>query len=274
LIWLLDSKKHKKNRRAMCASVLCYNISVMSIDFNQLLTSLGLSPLETRVYLASYELGPTSVQEIAKRARLSRTAAYEAIGLLQERGLVSTHTREKKRYFVAEEPERAVRYFKDTILNMQHRLEDLALVIPELRMRSGGERPTVRFYEGREALFSIFDDLSRVNPKQFDEVSNLDDIYDHLDVEYLDGVRRALNPEKVHTRILHKGKLRRTGRSAVEFCELPDSINDFHGDIWIYGNRVVFVAFVGKIMAVVIESQSFADTARALFDAAWKMCKR
>lgn len=246
----------------------------MSTDFFKIFTSLGLSQLESRVYLSSFELGPTSVQEIAKKARLSRTAAYEAIGSLQERGLVSTFSRNKKRFFVAEEPERLIRYFKESVNKMESKLDDLNRTLPEMKLLLGGERPTVRFYEGREALYSLFNDLAQVNPKQFDEVSNLDDIYQYLDVAYLDEIRKVLDPSRIHTRILHRGKLKREGRNQVEFCELLPELGDFHGDIWIYGNRVAFVAFVGKVMAVIIESEPFADTARVLFEAAWRICKK
>lgn len=246
----------------------------MSTDFFKLFISLGLSKTETQVYLASFELGSTSVQEIAKKARISRTAGYEAIDSLQKRGLLSTFLRGKKRFFVAEDPERALKHFKDTVTEMSARLNDFERVLPEMKLIGGGERPAVRFYEGREALFSLFNDLAEVNPKQFDEVSNIDDMYDYLDVKYLDEIRKVLDPTKIHTRILHKGKLRREGRAHVEFCELLPELGDFHGDIWIYGNRVAFVAFIGKVMAIIIESQSFADTARVLFEAAWRICSK
>ena len=64
----------------------------------KLLTELGLTPTETRVYLSSLKSGPTSVQEIAKRAKLSRTATYDVIAALQERGLMSTFDRGKKKF--------------------------------------------------------------------------------------------------------------------------------------------------------------------------------
>ena len=246
----------------------------MATDFLKLFTSLGLSPTETRVYLSSFELGPTSVQEIAKKARFSRTATYEAIGSLQERGLISTFARGKKRFFAAEEPERVVRHFKESMAQMTSRLDDLNQALPEMKMIAGGERPTVRFYEGREALFSLFSDLAQVNPKSMDEVSNMDDFYDKLDVTYVDELRKVLDPEKIHIRILHRGKMRREPRKHVEICELMPELGDFHGDIWLYGNRVAFVAFAGKVMAVIIESQPFADTARVLFEAAWRICSK
>ena len=47
----------------------------MTVDFFKLLTELGLTPTETVSILLSLKLGPTSVQEVAKAAKLSRTAA-------------------------------------------------------------------------------------------------------------------------------------------------------------------------------------------------------
>lgn len=252
----------------------CYNALTMATDFLKLLTSLGLSKTETQVYLASFELGPTSVQEIAKKAHISRTAAYEAIESLQKRGLLSSFLRAKKRFFAAEDPERALKHFKDSVSDMSAKLEDFQRSLPEMKMLGGGERPTVRFYEGREAIHALFSDLAQVNPKHFEEVSNMDDIYDHVDAEYIEEIRKVLDPTKIHTRILHRGKLRRPGRSAVEFRELSPTYGDFHGDIWIYGNRIAFVVFSGKFTAVIIENTHFADTARALFEAAWQLSKQ
>ncbi len=252
----------------------CYNSHTMATDFLKLFTSLGLSKTETQVYLASFELGPTSVQEIAKKARVSRTAAYEAIELLSKRGLLSSFLRGKKRFFSAEDPERAYKHFKDSVTDMTSKLDDFQRLLPEMKMLGGGERPAVRFYEGREAIFSLFNDVAAVNPKRVDEVANMDDVFDKLDNDYLVETRKVVDPSKIHTRVLHRGKLRREPRPHVEYSELPDALGDFHGDIWIYGNRVAFVAFVGKVMAVIIESDPFADTARVLFEAAWTVNKK
>lgn len=246
----------------------------MPSDFSKFFLDLGMSQTETATYLASLQIGPNSVQEIAKKSRLSRTTAYEAIASLQERGLMSTHLRGKKNFFSAEDPERAIVHFRGKVGELQSQIESLSRVIPELQMISGGERPTVRFFEGREALHALFNDLATVAPDQIDEVSNYEDIYKYLDTEYITEAQKAVNPSRMRTRILHHGKLHRSPRAHVEYCELLPELGDFHGDIWIYGDRVAFVAFRGKMVAVIIESEPFAQTARVLFEAAWKMCSR
>lgn len=242
----------------------------MPTNFSKLLTSLGLSATETKVYLANLELGPTSVQDIAKKAGISRTAGYDLIGALQEYGLVSTFKQGKKTFFSAEDPERAMSYFRSRIRKQRSRLEEFERLMPELKLIMGGERPVVRFYEGKEALFALFSDLASTRAKQFDEVSNYEDIYKFLDVEYIKEVQKIIDPARIHTRILHRGKLQREPREHVEYHELKQGFGNFHGDVWIYANRVAFISFRGKITAVLLESEDFANTARVIFEVAWQ----
>lgn len=243
----------------------------MPTDIFHLFTSLGLSETETKVYFASLNLGPAPVQDIAKKAGLSRTATYATIEALQERSLMSTHERGKKRVFAAEEPERAISHFKEQIHEMQEQLETLNKVLPEIKMLGGGEKPAVRFYEGDEAISALFSDVDKLNSKEMLEISNLDDVATFLLPKLRNQVRGLLDPKKTAIKIIHVGKTK-DPRANVEFLEVPREVfGDFHGDIWIYDNRVAFVVFVGRPMLVILENQEFADTARFLFNIAWKL---
>lgn len=244
----------------------------MSIDFMKLLTELGLTPTETRVYLASLKLGPTSVQEIAKRAKLSRTATYDVIAGLQDRGLMSTFDRGKKKFFTAEEPERAVAYFKTRVADLTERIDTFSRSLQEMKMLAGGERPAVRFFEGREALYALFSDLVSLHPSELLELANVDVVYEGLDQNVLLDARKALDDSRVKIKMLHRGELRNPRKNA-EYCRLLPEFGEFSGEIWIYENRVAFVEFVGKMVTVIIESKTFADMARVLFNAAWAVCR-
>lgn len=244
----------------------------MPTDIAKLFSSLGLSDTETKVYLASFKLGANSIQEIAKKAGLSRTATYDAVSTLQDKGLMSTVTRGKKKYFSAEEPERAVHHFQERLRSMKENLGTLSAVLPELKLQAGGERPTVRFYEGKDAIFAVFADMASVHIDSFDEISNFEDIYKYLDINMLHEAQRLADPTKMRIRQLHRGKMMREKRASVEYCELKPEFGDFHGDILIYANRVTFVSFISKPMTVIVEDKNFSDTARTLFNVAWQVC--
>ncbi|HJN85462.1 MAG TPA: helix-turn-helix domain-containing protein [Patescibacteria group bacterium] len=244
----------------------------MATDIFKIFTKLGLSDSESKVYLASLSLGPTSVQDIAKKARLSRTATYDTVKTLKARGLLSTSERGKKTFFAAEEPDRVVNYFKDHVESMKDELQTLKRVMPEIKMMAGGERPSVRFYEGDEAMYSLFADVAKVKPKVLRELANIDDIYAFL--ERSDVVDAQKSSQKVPLiKVMYSGEFKTEPRPNVSYGKLPKDTLEFHGDIWIYSNRVAFVSFIGKMVTVIVENQAFADTSVALFDTAWKVCK-
>lgn len=244
----------------------------MSLDVAKLFMSLGLSATETKVYLSNLELGPTSVQSVAKKARLSRTATYDTIKALQTYGLISTFDRGKKKFFAAEDPESAVAYFKNHIRKLEANIETLERSLPELKMRTGGERPTVRFYEGRDGVYALFRDVQKVHPKEILELVNLEDIQTAVDNELLSDAQKMLDRKHTSIKFLHHGEHKGEKQRNVEYCQLIPELGEFHGDILIYGNRVVFVTFYGKLLTVIIESEAFSQTANVLFNAAWRVC--
>ena len=60
------------------------------------LRKLGLTEKEVRVYLAGLDLGPNSVQNIARITKLARPTAYEIIKKLEEKGLFIESKGDKK----------------------------------------------------------------------------------------------------------------------------------------------------------------------------------
>ncbi|MCH8049270.1 hypothetical protein IH979_00990 [Patescibacteria group bacterium] len=242
-----------------------------SAKMKNVLIDLGLTETESRVYLAMLQLGPSSVQNIAKKADVSRTAAYEIIGSLQDKGLASTFEKGKKKMFSAEDPEKLHGYFKGRVESMKSEIAALKEMVPELRMMQAGLRPRVRFYTGVEGVHALFRDVEAVKAKELFEMADIDVVYKTIDEKILLEFRETIHYKKVHVKLLHKGKIRNP-RSNTEYRLVSEGI-DFEGLIWIYANRVVFMNFVGNVEVVIIESDIFADTMKELFLSAWKHAK-
>lgn len=246
----------------------------MPKDIKQLLADVGLLPSESKVYLATLELGPATVQHIAKKANISRTAAYEAIEMLRKRGLMTSTVSGKRALYASEDPHRIVSYLKAEQQKFASTLTDIEQVIGTLHLMAGGIKPAVKVYEGEEALPAYFDQLAKANPTSMFEISNLDDVYAHLNSETIQASRKAVSWKDIKTlRLLHRGEIRHE-RPDVQYCKLEDSFGEFHGDISIYDNFVSLMTFVGHPVVVILESKSVADTMRTLFNAAWaSSCK-
>jgi sugar-specific transcriptional regulator TrmB len=245
----------------------------MAKDIKQLLSDVGLLPSESKVYLAALELGPSTVQNIAKKADISRTAAYEAIELLQKRGLVSSSTVGKRKMFASEDPHRIVSYLKEEQQKFATTLSDIERQVDALHLLAGGIKPTVKVYEGEEALPAYFGHIAQIMPEKFDEVSNLDDVYSFLGQERIKAARSAYDMGGLkEIRLLHFGDLRNP-RPNAQYRRLDKRFGEFHGNIAIYEDFVSLVTFIARPVVVLIESKSIADTLRVMYNAAWESCK-
>lgn len=245
----------------------------MPKDFTTLLSAVGLLPSESKVYLAALELGPSTVQNIAKKANISRTAAYEAIELLKDRGLVADSTLGKRRVFSAEDPDRIVSYLKSEQERFSATLHDIERQVDAMRLLSGGIRPNLKVFEGEEALYAYFDDVASVKPKEWLEITNIDDVYAHIDEKTLLTARKALEGLKgEQIRVLTTGTPRNP-RLGVNIRQIDRAWGTFHGNIAIYDDHIAFATYVGRVVVVIFESETLAETMRLMFNMAWKSCE-
>ncbi len=242
----------------------------MSINnVNEKLTKLGLTESEVKIYMAMLKIGASTVQAIAKEARLSRTAVYQILAVLENKGLVSTFHQKKKKLMVAEDPEKLEGYFSQYIGNMQNELHGLSRIIPELRaIQSGDMKPRVRFYRGTEAVRALFRDLAAVNPDELLEITNVDAVYSGIDSKILLEERAKFANSPMKVKVLRRGSPHAPSDKA-EYRDIPHKTLNFQGDIWIYGDRLAFTHFVNDIETVIIDNILFADTMRALFLVIW-----
>jgi sugar-specific transcriptional regulator TrmB len=244
----------------------------MSANIKKTLIELGLSETEARIYLSMLELGPESVQNVAKRAEISRTAAYEIISHLQEKGLVSTFEKGKKTVFSAEDPEKLEDYFHGRMERMKIQLGSLDRMLPELRVMKGGVHPRVRFYTGEEGIRALFRDVGAVNTSEILEITNSDVVYNFLDEKLLVELRKIEGFKNLKLKSLGRGVVKNPNPNA-EIRELDQALGDFEGNIWIYKNHIAFVNLIGDIEVVIIENKVFAETFTVLFNAAWNCSK-
>ncbi len=245
----------------------------MANDYQSLLISAGLLPSEAKIYLAARELGPSTAQHIATKADISRTATYEAIESLRTRGLFSISTIGKRNLFVAEDPERIVSYLKKEQQRLNTTIEDVTRSVDALRLISGGTRPTMRVYEGDEALLAYFDHVATINPKEWLEITNADDVANNIDEKTLLAARKLLDTITTkNIRLLYRGKPRHP-RLGSERRIVTDEWGNFHGNIAIYDNCIALATYIGKVVVVIIESPAISETMRVMFNMAWSVAK-
>ncbi len=239
-------------------------------QWKKILKSLGLTDSEAIIYLLSLELGPTPVQDIAKKAGVSRMTTYTAIESLKMRGLMSSMQTGKKTLYTAENPERLISFVQSKVGDVENILHEIQSSIDELKLKQRGEKPTVKLLEGIEGLKTYLEDVVATKPNNTCELYNADTVFKVFTPQDLQPLRANMAKLNVHGRALHTGTLMAPPRKEVDTIKVTQPHKKFGGDIFIYGNKVAFSTLDGKIITVIIESQEIADTVQALFDLAWE----
>lgn len=238
----------------------------------QHLIRFGVPEKEARVYLALMELGPSSVSEVAKRAKVPRTNTYHLLNSLISRGLVSFHDRTSKMIFVAEDPQRLAQMLKSQSEEYARYYEEVQSLMPEFRSfyHQDDAKLHVKFFEGTEGLVSVYEDTLTAKTE----------ILGYASVEYQHNffpgyfpayyTRRtklgisvrcflADSVESRRIKSLDKAQLRKTYLVPQKFSISPE--------INIYDNKVAILSLKEKFGAI-IESKEVAEAFRNAFELA------
>ncbi len=162
----------------------------------EILTKLGLSDRESAVYLALLELGAVSVQNIAHKAKVNRTTTYVILERLLRLGIVSTVEMGKKTLYRAENPQELSKLIDLDRQEIKQKEQYLTGALDRLQAiyNLRDDKPTVRFYEGREGLIAMHRYAHRIIPAKSQRYAYID--LDVLSDTYSD-IANNLTQERV-----------------------------------------------------------------------------
>lgn len=239
------------------------------------LKEFGLSDKEARVYLAILELGSGSVSEIAFRAKINRTTAYDILEALISYGLVSYLGEEKRKHYVAESPEMLATYLTNKSRDLKDKSEKVKELMPELKsiFNLSPQKPKVKYYEGEEGIISMYED-SLTARNGISSWLNTDKTYD-FSADYFADYYKRRSAMKIHMRtIINDIPLSHqiASRDQTEDREsriISNELMNIEPECYIYENKVSFMSLREKF-GVLVESRDIAEAMTKLFDLAWK----
>lgn len=255
------------------------------MEFIKELKKLGLNDKEASVYVACLTLGSSPVQNIAHKAKVVRATTYVILEALMQRGLVTHFKQGKKTLFSAEPPRQLLRLIEKQEEELKEQHHDLEKLLPELQMlmKSADEKPSVRYFEGKEGLHAMRQEIVMYCGPE-------DTIYSFTPTDYLNVVfpenTETFNLQRAAKKIKAK-TIFTTKSEKLRDTLLNRTIKDFNERRWIspqyfpstsgmtiYRDRIAIGTFAGKLNGVIIESQPMAEMMRRVFYLAWHGTER
>lgn len=240
-----------------------------NMQLDRLLTQIGFSKNQAKVYLAALESGPASANQLAERAGLPRTTVYFILDYLIKRGVMGKTKAKGRTQFMADPPEKLLSILNDLKIQMAKALPRF-----EAMYNTSETKPKIYFYEGKGAIRKAFDDTLAVKPSEI-LMWNTDLYFDFerygLDKHYIDN-RVKLD---IHAkRIAGEGSIWHTRNQPRDVQELSETVVVPRKIFWpgievnIYANKVVFMNFA-EDNSVIVESKAIADAMRQAYHLSW-----
>lgn len=239
--------------------------------FEKYLQEIGLSDNEAKVYLALLHVDNDSVLDLAKKTKINRTTIYPALDSLSKKGLISEVKIDKKVRFQAEPPERLETYIENQKVVLDERSKRLHDIIPQLKsvQRESGERPIVKYFEGREGIISSLEEFYRTPDEG--GVAHLVYPKDLLEALFTDKEKEKYRLLRIKKKIKSKAiytsaKGERLSDETGDRIKIDGEKYPVSCDIIIYKDRVRVNTLGKSLSGISVVSQDFADTLRSLLN--------
>jgi HTH-type transcriptional regulator, sugar sensing transcriptional regulator len=239
------------------------------------LQKIGLSENESKIYLASLEIGRATADELAKQADIKRPTAYVQIESLIKKGLMSTYDEEKKTYFVPESPEYLQRIISEKMDAIQGQTKKLHEFLPLLQdvFAHSGERPTVRFFSGKDGINTLREEVLKCKSKELLTIFSTDALEKVFSLEERVAYsnkrsRKCIALKALYTR--EKGPYEKITNPLSEMKFVESEKLPIETDILIFDDNVALIALEGKLFGALIKSPVIARSISALFSLLWR----
>ncbi|HLD81934.1 MAG TPA: helix-turn-helix domain-containing protein [Patescibacteria group bacterium] len=243
----------------------------MNTTPQKILTELGLDEKQARVYLSLFELGEASVQEIADYSHIKRTSIYSILDQLKKLNLVYPTKVKNQSFFVAEDPTKVLKKYKEKIEMLAEQVELLNTVRKESDHKS-----RILFFDGKEGFKKIWEILLDSDMKEFLIIVDPREMLGFIKQGYIKGhiisekVKRGIKSRQLVTSSEYVKEIVAKDKQENRISKFLPHFHKTPFTTIIFGDKVALISPHLENMMFIIESESFARTQRALFETLWE----
>lgn len=245
----------------------------------ELLSGIGLTIGESKVYLALLRLGETTTGPLAKESNVSASKVYKILDRLTKKGLAGFSYHGKTKYFSAVEPKRILEYLDQEEKSLEEKKQKLTSLLPELELQQNlHEKPQATLFEGFKAVTNVISNI-------LDELL-LEETYYVLGATY--GETPGLRPffqkyhekrakKRIRVRMIAnyetKNHLEKNTTKLAQIKYLPQQFIS-NLTFYFYKEKVLMVYFTKKPTAILLQGKEAVTNFQAYFNTFWEIAKK
>lgn len=231
------------------------------------LENLGLNDKEAKCYLALLPLRQATAYMVALRSGLKKPTVYVVLENLVSKGFALKMPSQEKTFYIAKTPKECFSIAKDRMQAAQEALPELMAM-----QNSVGAKPKVYFFEGKEGLDLVDDDILKTNSE----------IISFTTPRFVVTENEKKSKEYIKKRVKAKIAARVIGQISNEMLALkkrdeselrqtrllPIELFSSEVEMGVCGNKV-FASNYKKEFGLIIEDKDISSGLRKIFEMIW-----
>lgn len=236
---------------------------------------LGLTPKEIKFFLTCFAIGPASINEIKKEARLERSTAYLIAEELLKRGLIEEDFKNYKKTLRTIEPKDLLRMITARERVLGRTEIDLKEHLGELNSlyQASEIKPKVRVFQGIKGLFSVQEDILS-SKSEILLWTNQETEHQFFTNAYHTNFIQTRIKKNIPIRVFAVNnpageKLQKSDNKSLRQTKFLPKEVIFSPETYIYENKIAILDYKKDIIGIIIESEPMAASQKAIFEMNW-----
>jgi len=241
------------------------------MDVEKVLTAVGIEGSRAAFYLAALELGEASVQEVASRAGIGRTGAYDVMARLIEQGLISHVEVDGKMRVIAEEPGALLRRADQQVRMIDEIMPDLRSLYNRSR-----SKPRIRYFEGVEGIRSVIWDTLNCRSGVLRATISMSELLETpgravMDRYIADRIEMGLTLRVIRSRTRDTESIWSSSADEKREVRYAPEGKKVGMTIYLYDDKVLFISSKKEYYAMVLQSSEFYELQETMFESLWDL---
>jgi sugar-specific transcriptional regulator TrmB len=244
------------------------------------LERIGLTPGESKIYLALLGLGPSTTGPIVTKSRVSTSKTYKILKRLETKGLTSHVIKRNVVHWSPANPHRIMEMLEEKEREILDRKNTVKNILPELlrKAESLKERQQAEVYMGMKGMISVFNDETnylKEHPKETNYVIGVTKGYTKNVYNFFKRLENKKDNLKIKRKFLFcedgKGTMPFIERS--KYCKVRYLPYSSAVSINVYAETSIISIFSEEPIFFVIKSKEVAESFVHYFKMLWKVGK-
>lgn len=247
----------------------------------KILQRIGLTPGESKVFLALLKLGQSTCGPIVKKSQVTTSKVYKILARLEEKGLASHVQKNKVMHFKAAPPEKVLDLLDKEFQELEQKKAEVEKIIPQMiaYQKQIEEEHEAEIYYGLAGLDTLFTqqlhDLKKGEPNYVIGITHFEDYSKPVTDFFIRLQAKRENKGIKSYFLLGKnargsfGYLEKSKHSVLRYLPYSSLVSiNIHKDVTVIG------VFVGNPILIKIKSKAVADNFIHYFKLLWKLGKK